>query len=330
MKAGRLTIYLIILIAIGFGFLIWSAVREGDRIGRTHFEKRELVVMTYPSFSSAVGPGPKLFRIFEQRHNCKVVLVNGGDAQVMTKKLINAKEFLADSVVGLDSLSKPAADKEIAWHTPLTPIDWAPLGFLYRKSKVQNPPTSLQDLLKPEFKKQMSFQDPRTSTPGLYFLGWVFAAFEKGATDYLQKLKNQVYSVSPSWTAAYGLFQRDWVQLTLSYQTSLIYHRLEEKNTDIEFAVFSEGHPVQTEYAGVPANCKQCDLAAKWTAFLHEPESQKIIMNQNYMFPILPEVMEGSEFAKLPKLKLLPQEQLEKSPHSEQDWIHQWIAIFRP
>lgn len=330
MKAGRFTIFLIVLTAIGVGAIVLSAVRHGDQVGRSHYEKTELVVMTYPSFASAVGPGPQLFRLFEQRHDCKVVLVNGGDAQVMTKKLINGKEFLADSVVGLDSLSKPAADKEIAWHTPLTAIDWAPLGFLYRKSKVHNPPASLQDLLKPEFKKQISFQDPRTSTPGLYFLGWIFAVLDNAATDYLQKLKSQVHSVSPSWTAAYGLFQRDWVQLTLSYQTSLIFHRTEEKNEDIEFAVFRDGHPVQTEYAGVPANCKQCDLAAKWTAFLLEPESQRIIMNQNYMFPVVPEVIEGSAFANLQKLKRLPADQLEKSPHSEQDWIHQWIAIFRP
>lgn len=328
MKPARITIFLIIAIALGFGVMIWSAVRHGDQVGRAHFEKPELVVMTYPSFSSAVGPGPKLFKIFEQRHGLKIILVNGGDSQVMTKKLMNTKKFLADAVVGIDSLSKTIAETNIAWRSKLLPFDWAPLGFLYRKSKVQDPPQSLQDLLKPEFKKQISFQDPRMSTPGLYFLMWVFTTLSDRALDYFHQLKTQIYTVSPSWNAAYGLFQREWVKLTLSYQTSLIFHRVEEKNTDIEFAAFPDGHPVQTEYVGVPANCKQCDLAEKWAAFLQEPESQKIIMTNNYMFPILPEVMKNTEYEKLPKLKLLPDEQV--TPDSQQQWIKQWIAIFRP
>jgi len=330
MKPGRITLLIMGVMALGVGVIIWSAVRHGDEIGRAQYEKTELVVMTYPSFSSAVGPGPKLFKIFEQRHNCKIVLVNGGDSQVMTKKLLNTKQFLADAVVGLDSLSKPVAEAGVQWQSKLLPIDWAPLGFLYRKSKVSNPPTSLQDLLKSEFKKQISFQDPRLSTPGLYFLVWIFTALKEDASDYFQKLKSQIYTVSPSWNSAYGLFQREWVQLTLSYQTSLLFHRLEEKNEDIQFAVFPDGHPVQTEYVGIPANCKQCDLAEKWAAFLQEPESQKIIMNTNYMFPILPEVIVGSEFEKLPKLNLLPAQQFELSEDSQQHWIKQWIAIFRP
>ena len=63
MKPARFTLLLIAFTAVGFGYIIWSAVKHGDQVGRAHYEKPELTVMTYPSFSSAVGPGPKLFRI---------------------------------------------------------------------------------------------------------------------------------------------------------------------------------------------------------------------------------------------------------------------------
>ncbi|MEZ4872929.1 MAG: hypothetical protein R2827_11985 [Bdellovibrionales bacterium] len=40
--------------------------------------------------------------------------------------------------------------------------------------------------------------------------------------------------------------------------------------------------------------------------FLLENQSQKDLMNKNIMLPVIDGVVQGTEFAKLPKVKLLP------------------------
>jgi thiamine transport system substrate-binding protein len=65
----------------------------------------------------------------------------------------------------------------------------------------------------------------------------------------------------------------------------------------------TEGHPVQIEFAGIPATCKNCELAEKFLALLLSPEGQKIVMEKNYMFPAIQGVRADTPFAAVPKFK---------------------------
>ena len=99
-----------------------------------------------------------------------------------------------DVLMGLDQFLIEAAQKNHKWKSieseiyaeidpeiPLegrgffVPYDWAPMVFLFRKGEVP-PPQSLSDLLVKTYKNKIVLPDPRSSTPGLQFLYWVYLA----------------------------------------------------------------------------------------------------------------------------------------------------------
>ena len=78
--------------------------------------------------------------------------------------------------------------------------------------------------------------------------------------------------------------------------TSPVYHVIEEKDSSFVSLEFKEEHPLQVEFAGVPENCQNCDAATKFVQFLQSDEAQKIIMNKNYMLPVVDKIKESTAF----------------------------------
>lgn len=259
---------------------------------------------------SAWGPGPEIAKRFRDQTGISVEFQDAGDAGLILEKL---KLFPVDAVLGLDQLTLTQARESTDWNdlpTLESPSDWddnefaaidyAPLTFVYRKGEVE-PPTSLRDLLNPRFASAVALEDPRTSTPGLQFFFWVLDEMgEQQGFDYLQQLKKSVHSVSPSWSTAYGVFKQKQAKLVFSYLTSPIYHVIEEKNESYAAAIFTDGHPLQVEFAGIPANCARCTDAETFIQFLRQPATQALIMKKNFMLPVVKEAVAGTPFANLP------------------------------
>lgn len=278
------------------------------------------------SFISQWGPGPWLKQIFEKSCECRLEYVDGADSTILFQRLKSESRTGADVVVGLDQfdleqasqlfewkpLQKPSVefDENVASALNLPtflPYDWGVLAFVMRKSQLTQLPQTLDDFLGPAWKGQISMQDPRTSTPGMQFLFWLIQLKgEEGAFEYLKAFNKQVKAYSVSWSSAYGLFTKGQTKTAFSYVTSPIYHMVEEKDTDVIAAEFQEGHPLQFEFVGVPSICKQCELGEKFVALLMSPEGQKIIMEKNYMFPVIKSVREGTAFAQIPPVKSFP------------------------
>lgn len=274
-------------------------------------------VMTYSSFMNAWGPGPEIAKRFREQTGLHVEFHDAGDAGLILEKM---KLFPVDAVIGLDGLSLAEAKTRHSWREfpileleagkefrdpQFLAVDHAPVTFVYREGEV-TPPKSLQDLLRPEYKGKIALEDPRTSTPGLQFFFWVLDSMgrEKGF-EYLAQLKTNLHSVSPSWSSAYGSFTKNQSSLVFSYQTSPIYHLLEEKKDQYRAAVFDEGHPEQVEYAGVPADCSRCGDGEAFVRFLQTKEIQTLIMRKNFMLPIDASAKEGTPFAQLPQIKTI-------------------------
>lgn len=275
----------------------------------------ELRVLAYSSFTSSWGPGPKLARMFEDEMHSQgvdvgVVLLQAEDAGMLLAKM---EAFPADVVIGFDQLGLRLARKARGWklhglsglrHSDGTffgddvffAIDWAPVGFVYRHGEIE-PPKDFADLLSERFSGAIALQDPRSSSPGFQLLNWLVQEMgEEKAFEYLRALKPNVHSMSGSWSQAYGIFTRGLAKLTLSYATSIQYHRISEKDDRYRFAVFPVAHPVQVEYAAVPDACQNCDLALKFMKFLSGPAAQAVIMEKNWMFPTNEAAMKGSPF----------------------------------
>jgi thiamine transport system substrate-binding protein len=308
-----------------------------------------LRIFGYASFTGQWGPGPGLKEIFEKDCGCQVQYIEGSDSGVLLQRLkIEGESLGADLVVGLDQFDLQKALAEQKWrelnisgldvydevkpalqNNYFVPFDWGVLAFVIRKNELTQIPHSLDDLLLPELKRKIVIEDPRTSSPGMQFLYWVIRT--KGEDEgfkYIQKTMEQVHSYAPTWSAAYGLFTKKQAKTALSYVTSPLYHQIEEKNNDFIALEFTEGHPLQYEFMGIPEFCKNCELAEKFVNLILSDAGQKLIMQKNYMFPIIKNVKEGTPFADVPHFKTLNDFQIPSAQEVER-FLKKWSEIRR-
>lgn len=340
--------HFISFVLIVFVGLFLAVINKNDETKPQEI-KPVLRVFGYSSFIGQWGPGPHLKALFEKDCNCQVEYIEGADSGILLQRLkIEGASLGADLVVGLDQFDLQKALAEQKWrelsisgldvydevkpalqNNYFVPYDWGVIAFVGRKSELFKRPQSLEDILLPEFKRKIALQDPRTSSPGLQFLYWVtHIKGEEEGFKYISKTMDQVHSYSPTWSAAYGLFSKKQALLALSYVTSPVYHLLEEKNSDYMALEFKEGHPIQYEFMGIPDFCRNCELAERYVNLMLSEQGQRLIMEKNYMFPIIKNVKEGTPFADVPQFKTLHEFQIPSAEEVER-LLKKWTEVRR-
>ncbi len=336
--------HFIIFIAFIFSGLIAVYLNTENQKGAA--ENKVVKVYAETSFVSKWGPGPSLAALFEKQNNIKVDYIESSDVAMTLQKIsFEAKNSMADVVVGLDQFDLARSANKVKWkelsansnidyvleianlanEKTFLAFDWAPMAFVARQD-LPAPIEKLDDLLKPELKGRIGLEDPRTSSPGLQFLVWVFES--KGLDEgrhFLKNLNRQIHSYSSGWSVAYSLFKNKQVDTVFSYVTSPIYHLLEEKDSSYLSLEFKESHPLQVEFVGVPDTCKNCDSAIRFAQFLQSEEAQKIIMMKNYMLPITSKIKESTAFDSVKVYKTKPFKVYDKAQLD--DWIQIWSEI---
>jgi thiamine transport system substrate-binding protein len=259
-----------------------------------------LTVLTYDSFISEWGPGPAVEKAFEATCACDLQFVGAGDGAALLARLqLEGVSGGADVVLGLDTnLTAQAAEMglfaphgqvavqglPVAFDDPLfLPYDWGWLAFVYDTTKVSTPPTSFEELAASDLK--IVIQDPRSSTPGLGLLMWVKVVFGDDAPQIWGALADNILTVTPGWSEAYGLFTEGEVDMVLSYTTSPAYHLIAEDDDTKAAALFSEGHYLQVEVAGKLKDSDAPDLADAFLAFMVSDGFQSVIATTNWMYP---------------------------------------------
>lgn len=272
-------------------------------------------VLAYSGFVNEWGAGPELARAFTRASGIAVELLDGGDSGLLWTKLDGAR---VDVAVGFDQFSLEAARAVSRWrpasgYAPserlfgepdFAAFDWSPIAFVYREGEI-DPPRSLDDLASPRFRGALAFPDPRTSSVGLQFLFWILS--EKGVEPgfaLLHRMASNIASTPASWSSAYGLFAKGSAKLALAYQTSPIYHASIDRDSRYRAAEFSNGHPAQVEYAGVPVSCANCEGAEAFARFLLSDSSQRLLASRNYMLPAVASAATGTAFEGLPPFVL--------------------------
>ncbi len=264
-------------------------------------DKPVLTVYTYDSFVSEWGPGPAVEKAFEATCACDLQYVAPGDAAaLLSRVLLEGKDTKADVVLGLDNnlmaeaeasglfAPRPAADLALSlpvtWDDPIfVPFDWGYFAFVYDKTKVTAPPADFAALGASDLK--IVIEDPRSSSPGLGLLMWVKAAYGDKAAEIWTGLKDNIVTVTPGWSEAYGLFLKGESDMVLSYTTSPAYHLIAEQDDTKAAAPFAEGHYLQVEVAGKIATSPNGELADQLLAFMTSPAFQTIIPETNWMYP---------------------------------------------
>jgi len=269
--------------------------------------EKNLIIWTYDSFNSEWGPGPDVSRVFEEKTGIKITWVSHGDAGEIVSRLnqegINAG---ADIILGLDQnlagrlihtglLEAYHPDKaddifkelilDSSFH--LTPMDYSYFAIVYDSEKLDEPPLSLEDLTAEHFRQSLILIDPRTSSVGLGFFGWVKEVYGEEWQDYWIRLKPSILTIADGWSSAYGLFTRGEAPMVLSYTTSPGYHLEHEKTERYQAAIFTDGHPLQIEAAGLLEAGKNKDNAKIFLDFMISPDFQDIIPLTNWMYPVI-------------------------------------------
>jgi thiamine transport system substrate-binding protein len=297
-----------------------------------------LTVMTYDSFTSDWGPGPAVEAAFEEACACDLQFVGAGDGAALLARLqLEGPRTDADVVMGLDT-NLTAAARETGLFAPhgvtadlALPIDWTDDAFLpfdwgyfaFVGNAGEAAPTSLRALADSDIK--VVIQDPRSSTPGLGLLMWVKAAYGDDAADLWADLADNIVTVTPGWSEAYGLFLEGEADAALSYTTSPAYHLIAEEDASKVAWAFDEGHYMQVEVAGKVASTDVPELADKFLAFVVSDTFQNIIPTTNWMYPATTTaegLPAGFDTLITPAKSLLlsPQEALAVRPAALDEW----------
>jgi len=279
------------ILALGLATAATAAVAQ---------DKPVLTVLTYDSFTAEWGPGPAVEKAFEETCACDLQFVAAGDGAALLSRIqMEGAGSDADIVLGLDTNLTAAATATglfaphgqtwtntlpVAFADPnFVPFDWGWFAFVHDKAKLPTPPKSFEELAASDVK--ILIQDPRSSTPGLGLLMWVKAAYGDRALEIWQGLADNIVTVTPGWSEAYGLFLEGEADMVLSYTTSPAYHLIAEEDDTKAAAPFAEGHYLQVEVAGKLAATDQPELADAFLAFIGTDAFQSVIPTTNWMYP---------------------------------------------
>lgn len=301
--------------------------------------KSTLTVYTYDSFSSKWGPGPSIKKMFESQCDCELKFVTLEDSVALLNRLrLEGKNSKADVVLGLDNnLLQAAQNTELfalhnidtsalnlpgGWYNKtFLPYDYGYFAFIYDKTKLQNPPHSLHELVDRPSTLKIIYEDPRTSTAGLGLLLWMQKVYGDEVSAAWQKLARKTVTVTKGWSESYGLFLKGEADMVLSYTTSPAYHFIEEKKDQYAAISFSEGHYQQVEIAAKLKNSKHPALAHTFLQFMISPAFQQKIPTGNWMYPVVSLALPaGFEQPLQQTLNFTPQE----VANERTEWVKRW------
>ena len=183
-----------------------------------------LTIMTHDSFSIS----EELVADFERENQVQLVFLASGDSGAALNKAILSKNApLADIFFGVDNtflsraldedifepyisplLDQVADEMELDPEHNVVPVDYGDVCINYDKNWFEEHglmiPTSLDDLLKPEYRGLLVVENPATSSPGLAFLlATIFTFGEDGFEDYWTALQDNDVVVADGWETAY-------------------------------------------------------------------------------------------------------------------------------
>ena len=306
---------------------------------------RELLIYTYDSFNSKWGPGPIVFKRFEEICDCDLKVISPGDSgKVLNRVILEKANPKADILIGLNNsdieksfiydlwepysskiIDRVPADLRLDKKNRVTPFDYGFLAFVYDSRKINEPPRNLNDLLNSKYKKKIVIQNPKTSSPGLSMLYWTIAVFgEDNFLEYWKRLKPNLLAVTDGWVSAYGMFTRGETPIVLSYVTSPAYHLEYEKTERYQAAEFQEGHIRQIEFGGILKGTKNIELAKNFIDFMLSEEFQDIIPLTNWMFPVVQYRSLPSSFRIVPRVKKIQKIKTFLVKQQNLKWIKLW------
>ncbi|MFD6135929.1 thiamine ABC transporter substrate binding subunit [Isoptericola sp. NPDC060257] len=312
-----------------------------------------VTLVTHDSFAVS----DDVLAAFEKESGLTVEQVAPGDAGTLVNQLVLTKDApLGDVVFGVDNTyASRAVDAGVfeeyqpadlapgvAAYAPddlagtLTPVDVGDVCMnlddgWFAKNGV-TPPTTLEDLAKPDYADLTVVTNPATSSPGLAFLLATIGAFgTDGWEAYWADLRDNGLKVAESWEDAYyvdfsGAGEGGQRPIALSYATSPAFTVSDDGKTSATSAMLDTCFR-QVEYAGVLSGAENPEGAKKLVDFLTSAEFQADVPGQMYMYPADPDVELPADWQQFAPLADEPFEVAPADVAAHRDeWIEQWTA----
>jgi len=321
----------------------------------------ELLVMTHDSFAMSEG----VLTAFESANNAKVKFVKSGDTGTALNKAILSKDNpLADVFYGVDNTFLSRALEEGIYETYASPmlsvipeefkhdpenralpVDYGDVCLNYDASYFSErnlqPPQSLDDLLKAEYKDLFVVENPATSSPGLSFLLATIGNFgEEGYLDFWKGLVGNGVSVVNDWETAYytefsGSSGEGPRPIVVSYNSSpafeVIYAETPIETPPTAAVVNDNTCFRQIEFVGVLKGTENRNLAEKWVDFMLSTTFQEDMPLQMFVFPVNPDARLDEVFVKhlsVPKITAFVDPQ--DIADNRERWLKAWTeAVLR-
>ncbi len=322
----------------------------------TQAPPRKIVLMSHDSFNAS----EEVIAEFEQANNAKVEFLKAGDAgKALNQAILSKDNPLADVFFGVDNtFFSRAIDADIfeAYQPKglenitdtfkldpqfrLTPIDWGDVCLNYDKryfeQKGLQPPTTLEDLIKPEYKGLLVVENPATSSPGLAFLLTTVAHFGPDKyLDFWKALRENDVTITEGWEDAYygqfsgGSGSQGDKPIVVSYATSPpaeVYFSEGKLTEPPTAAVIGDDTCFrQIEFAGILKGTKNRDLAEKFMDFLISKRFQEDVPLQMFVFPVNREARLPEVFVKFAQIAPKPAQLSPEEIGANRDkWIEAW------
>ena len=322
--------------------------------------QRSLTVMTHDSFAVSDG----VMQEFEKANNVKVTFVKSGDAGAALNKAILAKDApLADVFYGVDntflsraldagifqeyasSLANDIPDEfKLDLKNRATPVDYGDVCINYSKAffaKNDLPvPTSLDDLLKPEYNGLLVTENPATSSPGLAFLLATIQKYgDPGYLDYWKSLRANGVVVVDGWETAYytnfsGSSGAGPQPMVVSYASSPAAEVAFSTTPLDDSPTGSISAPGtcfrQVEFVGILAGTKNLDLAEKFVDFMLDVPFQEGMPLTMFVYPVNPKAALPDVFTKYAAPAAEPATTPADIDTKRDGWIEAWTqAVLR-
>ncbi|WP_287069446.1 extracellular solute-binding protein [Pyrobaculum aerophilum] len=264
-----------------------------------------------------VGPagisdlGTALAKKFSEKYGVNATFVPLGGAVEMVNELVRNKdnppwdvaigvpEFYYTVLIDKDVLYCPGIKiegipQEEYWdpHMCVYPLDKSYIGIVYNASALAKmgiqPPRTLDDLLKPEYKGLITYPNPVQSGTGLAVLSWIMSVKgEEGGWTYLKQLKGQIAKIGyPSgFTSLRNALKRGEVLIALSWYS----HAIDPGTPNMKASTYSAF--LYREGVAVLKNSKNRELAVEFLKFALSKEGQDLVDPYNYMLPVRPDAV---------------------------------------
>jgi thiamine transport system substrate-binding protein len=306
-------------------------------------DQRTLTVYAYDTFCGDWGAAGSVIPAFEEKTGIKVNLVASGAALEMINKvtlegdrtecdvILGVTDDIADKAYGLlEPYKSPYInniDQRLVFdpQSRLIPYDYGAFAFVCDSESNLVMPTSLMDLTKDEYKGKVILIDPRTSSVGTGLMMWTYNALGDKWLDWWKTMSQNALTTASGWSSGYGLFTEGEAPLVISYTTSPVYHVMWEDTTRYQALLFSDGHEITIEAAGIVKGTKHRAEAEAFIDFLLS-DAQVDLANANSMYPANTDIELPAAYDYAP----VPEKMFTGSSEKASKLIDQWInAIVR-